>query len=669
MDLLQRLFDLPIFPPRSLAPSAVMVWCGVSAWWWLAGCAVRLRAEPAAPGAPGRAALAGLGALVSLLVVPAGPIDPNHHGVHLWASLTDPRDMAFLTDSKHGGAHLWLWKMAALAGLPEPWFVLPAALVGAGVALAVGATTAGVAGPRAGLLATALLSLWPPHLRVTAGLSGVVVAELGAALVLLGVQRRGAGGPAAWTGVALGGVALAAGARGEWVALGPVWLAVAWLTLGAWPTREDLAAAALPAALFALRLWTFLVDPAMDIVSTPEWQLAPPILAGAVLVVAAAAASQLGLRQLDLPWAGPATLTAAAALTLAAWPPTFRGDFTAWPAWLTGPLLVHAWAHPDITSPWWSTLSLAGLAVGLRRAPWRTALVAGWVLATTGLLAIVANFDGASTYLRAAPTTGWLLCAAAAVGADAAAPRGGLGALVLAAGTALGCAATWGFTTYRWPDADEYALLAHARAVRGDDVVVSLLRSDLPGDTRDLAAHDRLFVETGLHALVLEPGPPPPLPWLRGVDQALADPSAAVGGLWLQTLACYRVVPNGPTVRRPLLFAGDRVWEATPRYPRPPAPAPPHKPPPLTVQDAACWDQPHLALPDAGPGPSRCPPNAPPSGRPYVDPRCAAMAANFTLTPLEEVSVGTGNLSGARLHVDHPAPTLGLYRITGLRAP
>ncbi len=67
------------------------------------------------------------------------------------------------------------------------------------------------------------------------------------------------------------------------------------------------------------------------------------------------------------------------------------------------------------------------------------------------------------------------------------------------------------FTTYRWPDATEYALVAQARDARGDGVIVSLLRSDLPGDNRELAADDRLFVETGLHALVLEPGPPPPV--------------------------------------------------------------------------------------------------------------------------------------------------------------
>jgi hypothetical protein len=654
-----------------------MVWCGVLAWWWLAGCGLRLGAEPAAPSAPGRAAIAALGAVVILLCVPAGPIDPNHHGVHLWASLTDPRDVGFLTDSKHGGAHLWLWKMAAWAGVPEPWFVLPAAAVAAGACFALGAAAAAAVGPRAGLLATALLALWPPHQRVAAGLSGVIVAELGATLVLLGVQRRGAGGPAAWTGVAFGGVALAAGARGEWVALGPLWLAVAWLALGARPTRDDLVAAAFPATLvavriwtfFAVRAWTFMVDPAMDLASIAEWQLAPPILAGGILTLAAALASQLGLGQLQARGAGAVALAAAGALTIAAWPNGFEGEFHAWPAWLTGTLLVQPWAHPDLTSPWWTTLSLIGFAVGLRRAPWRTALVAGWVLAATALLAIIAKYDGASTYLRAGPTTGWLLCCVAAIGADAAAPRGRLGDLLLAAGTTIGAAATWGFTTYRWPDATEYALVAHAREARGDGVIVSLLRSDLPGDTRELAADDRLFVETGLHALVLEPGPPPPLPWLRGVDQTLADPASAVGGLWLQTLACYRVVPNGPTVRRTLLFAGDRVWEATRRYPRPPAPAPPHKPPPVTVRDAACWDQLHLALPDVGPGPSRCPPTVQPSGRPYVDPRCAAIAATFTLEPLEEVVVGTGNLSGARLHVDHPAPTLGLYRITGLRAP
>jgi hypothetical protein len=642
---------------------SLLEWCGVWAWLWLAICAVALAGAPPAPARAARWAAGAAGMLGALFLVPHGPMEPNHHGVRMWAVLSDVQTRYLVTDAKHGGAHLWLLRQGWRLGLPEDWVVLPAVAAAALATVALGGAVATFAGPRAGVLATAILAVWPPHARIATSLSAATFAELGACLAVLGVSRRAVGGSAWWTGLAVGGVALTTTVRAEWLALGPLLLVTTWAITGPRPTRADLLAAAAPVAIVAVRAWTFLESPELEVVSRPDLGLLPELLGFALTVafwalvaprLAARFASHLADRRI-----GPAVLLGAAAVAVTAWPGGFYGVFHPWLP--SDPLRLHAWAHPDVTSPAWAALSLVGLAVGLAAWPWRAALASAWLLVAVGLYAVVATYDSPSTYLRGAPATGWLLCAAAALGADRAAPPGRTGVALLVLVGGLAVSATAPFLRYRWPDAEEYRIIAMARAERADGVVVSLLRSDLPPGSEQLAVNDREFVEDGLHARRPGAGPPPPEPWLVGVDAALADPDAVVGGLWLETLACYRVVPPSPLGGPKDVFAGDQIWHIEGRPPSPTPPNPPDREPPITVADTPCWDQPQLA--DGG----VCPRGVRPTGRPYVDPRCAAMAERFVLEPLDQAVLGRGDLSGSRLHVDHPAPRVGVYLIAGRR--
>jgi hypothetical protein len=656
-----RLQSTPLLPYWDLTADSLVEWCGVAAWAWLLVCAIALARAPRTPAAGARWGVGAAGLLATWLFVPHGPMEPNHHGVRMWAVLSDVSTRYLVTDAKHGGAHLWLLRQGWRLGLPDDWLALPAVAVAALSTVALGAAVGAVAGPRAGVLATAILAVWPPHARIATSLSAATFAEFGGCLAVLGVTRRAFGGGAWWTGLAVGGVALTTTVRAEWLALGPLGLAVAWVIAAIRPTRADLLAAVAPISVIALRGWTFLKSPELDIVSRPDLSLLPALMGYAsTALFGAIVAPRLAARWRERsPWVGVVAIIGAAALALLAWPGGFRGVFHPWP--LSNPLRLHAWAHPDITSPGWAALSVVGLAVALAAAPWRSTLAAAWLTAAIGLYAIVATYDSPSTYLRGAPATGWLLCAAAALGADRAAPAGPRGAALLGVVGALSMAATAPFLRYRWPDAEEYRMIARARAERADGVVVSLLRSDLPPGSERLAINDREFVEDGLHARRPGAGPPPPEPWLVGVDAALADPDAVIGGLWLETLACYRVVPPSPNGGPKDVFAGDRIWRIEGRPPSPTPPAPPDREPPITIIDTPCWDQPELAQG------ATCPRGVRPSGRPYVDPRCVAMAERFVLEPLDQAALGGGNLSGSRLHVDHPAPRVGVYLIAGRR--
>lgn len=344
------------------------------------------------------------------------------------------------------------------------------------------------------------------------------------------------------------------------------------------------------------------------------------------------------------------------------------GGFTRVPETWQRFIAVHGVTDPRLTDPMLVAVALVGVTLVALTSTADGLLLL--VCVAVSLLPYVGAFDTFATVTRTslAGVATFSVAASAALAIGAGPWSRGLTPLLALGLAAYALGPRVGWVSYAWPMQQEYAILAAAADRTDPSPRVILGVRDVPPGV-DPGTWDWIYRGYAPDLLALSGVPVVP------VQQALADPEAVVGGLWVRSLACARGVfvdpVQTPGVPIDRWLIDGRPMEFSPFWLRP------GKGDDMDLDLALpCWRTPWTQVcldPDEQPC-TRWTCDAftvaQTLGQPgYQDPMCRAMEERFVLELVEARVVADGNLSGPfGVEVD-PNALVGTWRITGVRTP